>query len=128
MHTPRRRLTGAVLTLTAALAAGALVGCGGGAAGAGAADPVAGEAGWEFTDDRGTTVSLDETPTRVAGLNDVLSSLWNYGMEPVASFGQTSIAEDVAFGGRDLSGVDVVGTASGRSTWRPWPPPPPTSS
>ena len=53
-------------------------------------------------------------PTRVAGLNDVLSSLWNYGIEPVASWGQTSIEDDVAFEGKDLSGVEIVGTSYGQ--------------
>jgi len=101
----RRRLTGAVLTLSVAAV---LAGCGGDG------DPgQASAGGWEFTDDRGTTVSLDERPTRVAGLNDALSSLWNYGIEPVASFGQTSIEDDVAFEGKDLSGVEVVGTSYG---------------
>jgi len=101
-----RRLTGAVLAVSVAAV---LAGCGGDA------DPgrAGADGGWEFTDDRGTTVSLDERPTRVAGLNDALSSLWNYGIEPVASFGQTSIADDVAFQGRDLSRVEVVGTSYG---------------
>ena len=112
MRSTRRRLTGAVLTLTAALAA-ALAGCGTGSAGS-AGSAAADDSGWEFTDDLGTTVRLDEAPTRVAGLNDVLSSLWNYGVEPVASFGQTSIADDVAFEGKDLSGVEVVGSAYGQ--------------
>ena len=106
MHNTRRRLTGVVLTLTAATA---LAGC----ADSGADAEATGGSGWEFTDDMGNTVSLDERPTRVAGLNDALSSLWNYGIEPVASFGQTSIEDDVAFEGKDLSGVEVVGTAYG---------------
>ena len=114
MPDPRRRLTDAVLTFTAALAAGALAGCSGGSADAAGTDAAAGAPGWEFTDDRGTTVTLNEAPARIAGLNDVLSSLWNYGVEPVASFGQTSIADDVAFDGRDLSGVEVVSTAYGQ--------------
>ena len=112
MRSTPRRLSGAALTLTAALAAGALAACGAGPDGA-TPGPAA-DSGWEFTDDLGTTVRLDEAPTRVAGLNDVLSSLWNYGIEPVASFGQTSIADDVAFAGKDLSGVEVVGTAYGQ--------------
>jgi iron complex transport system substrate-binding protein len=69
--------------------------------------------GWEFTDDLGNTVSLDEVPTRVAGLNDLTASLWNYGIEPVATFGQTSAEDDVAFEGRDLSDVAIVGSAYG---------------
>ncbi|MGY1696412.1 MULTISPECIES: ABC transporter substrate-binding protein [unclassified Geodermatophilus] len=69
--------------------------------------------GWSFTDDVGTTVELDARPQRVAGLNDVVSSLWNLGIEPVATFGQTSAADDVQFEGRDLSGVEVVGESYG---------------
>ena len=110
MHSTRKRPGGAVLTLVAGLVGTlALAGCGGGDG------PVAAavDTGWTFTDDLGNTVTLDERPARIAGLNDVLSSLWNYGLPPVASFGQTSIADDVAFAGRDLSGVAVVGTAPG---------------
>ena len=47
----------------------------------------------------------------MAGLNDVVSSLWNSGIEPVATFGQTSAADDVQFEGRDLSGVDRLDPA-----------------
>ena len=102
-----RRFTGGLLAL--GLAAG-LSACGADAA----TDTAAAESGWEFTDDLGTTIALDEVPTRVAGLNDVLSSLWNYGIEPVASWGQTSIEVDVAFEGKDLSGVEIVGTSYGQ--------------
>jgi iron complex transport system substrate-binding protein len=111
VRSTRRRLTGAVLTLPviAALAGCAGTDADGGTSGEGSATT----AGWTFTDDMGNTVSLDAQPTRIAGLNDALSSLWNYGIEPVASFGQTSIAEDVAFEGRDLSDVQIVGTAYG---------------
>ncbi len=58
-------------------------------------------------------MTLDEAPDRVAGLNDVVSSLWNYGVAPVATFGQTSAADDVAFEGKDLSDVALVGTSYG---------------
>jgi iron complex transport system substrate-binding protein len=71
------------------------------------------EGGWSFTDDLGNTVELDEAPTRIAGLNDLAASLWNYGVEPVATFGQTSAEDDVAFEGRDLSDVAIVGSAYG---------------
>ena len=112
MHRTRGRLGGAVLAQAAALTVAAvlsLAACGGDDA---PATPAA-DSGWAFTDDLGKTVTLDEAPTRIAGLNDVLSSLWNYGLPPVASFGQISIADDVAFTGRDLSVVAVVGIAYG---------------
>ncbi|MGY1710073.1 ABC transporter substrate-binding protein [Geodermatophilus sp. SYSU D00758] len=108
MHRRPRRLTGATLTLAAALAA---AGCSGELTGPAAAE---GGAAWEFTDDLGTTVELEETPTRVAGLNDVVASLWNYGVEPVAAFGQTSAADDVAFEGRDLGDLEIVGESYGQ--------------
>ncbi|MGY1833001.1 ABC transporter substrate-binding protein [Geodermatophilus sp. SYSU D01180] len=102
------RLLGASLALAALLAASACAGSGtddGAEAAAG---------GWSFTDDVGTTVELDAAPERVAGLNDVASSLWNHGIEPVATFGQTSAADDVQFEGRDLSGVEIVGESYGQ--------------
>ncbi|PRY41204.1 iron complex transport system substrate-binding protein [Geodermatophilus tzadiensis] len=102
------RLIGASLGLAAVLAASA---CSGGGSEAAAAS---GGPGWSFTDDVGTTVELDARPERVAGLNDVASSLWNLGVEPVATFGQTSAADDVQFAGRDLSGVEVVGESYGQ--------------
>ncbi|SDG33325.1 ABC transporter substrate-binding protein [Klenkia brasiliensis] len=105
LGTPRR-LVGGLLAVGTAVA---VAGCG--------SDPTEDAAapaeGWEFTDDRGVTVTLDEAPDRVAGLNDVVSSLWNYGVAPVATFGQTSAADDVAFEGKDLSDVALVGTSYG---------------
>ncbi len=101
------RLLGASLTLVALLAASACAGSDDEAAAAG------GDTGWSFTDDLGTTVALDAQPERVAGLNHVVSSLWNHGIEPVATFGQTSAADDVQFEGRDLSGVEIVGESYG---------------
>jgi iron complex transport system substrate-binding protein len=108
LHRTSRRLLGGLLALTV-LGATACAGDDEGAAASAAKG-----SGWEFTDDLGVTVELDEAPTRIAGLNDVLSSLWNYGIEPVASWGQTSIEDDVAFEGKDLSGVEIVGTSYGQ--------------
>jgi iron complex transport system substrate-binding protein len=108
LHRTSRRLIGGLLALGLAVTVGAC-----GEDDAAGTDTAAAE-GWEFTDDLGAIVSLDEVPTRVAGLNDVLSSLWNYGIEPVASWGQTSIEDDVAFQGKDLSGVEIVGTSYGQ--------------
>lgn len=106
MHRTSRRLLGGLLALgvTAGLAA-----CGDDSA----APDTASDGGWSFTDDLGTTVELDEAPTRIAGLNDLAASLWNYGIEPVATFGQTSAEDDVAFEGKDLSDVAIVGSAYG---------------
>lgn len=105
LRTPRRLVGGLMALGTAA----AVAGCGTDAT----EDAAAPTEGWEFTDDRGVTVTLDEAPDRVAGLNDVVSSLWNYGVAPVATFGQTSAADDVAFEGKDLSDVALVGTTYG---------------
>jgi iron complex transport system substrate-binding protein len=107
LHRTSRRLLGGLLALTVVSVSACSSDDGDGAA-------AASESGWEFTDDLGNTVTMDEAPTRVAGLNDVLSSLWNYGIEPVAAWGQTSIEDDVAFEGKDLSGVEVVGTSYGQ--------------
>ncbi|TFV67774.1 UNVERIFIED_ORG: ABC transporter substrate-binding protein [Bacillus sp. AZ43] len=107
MQRTTRRLLGGLLAL--GLTAGVSA-CGGDDEG-GADAP--GDGGWSFTDDLGTTVELDETPERIAGLNDLTASLWNYGIEPVATFGQTSAEEDVAFEGKDLSDVAIVGSAYG---------------
>jgi iron complex transport system substrate-binding protein len=108
LHRTSRRLIGGLLALGLAVTVSAC-----GEDDAAGTDTAAAE-GWEFTDDLGATVTLDEVPTRVAGLNDVLSSLWNYGIEPVASWGQTSIEDDVAFEGKDLSGIEIVGTSYGQ--------------
>ncbi|MGY1742269.1 MULTISPECIES: ABC transporter substrate-binding protein [unclassified Blastococcus] len=108
--TPRRALGAAIalVTLTAAAACGSDDDSGGSGSGSGP-----GDAAWSFTDDVGATVELDETPTRVAGLTDLAASLWNYGIAPVATFGQTSPQDDVAFDGRDLDDVVVVGSSYG---------------
>jgi iron complex transport system substrate-binding protein len=107
LHRTSRRLAGGLLAL-------AVLGVSACSSPDGEDSAAAAESGWEFTDDLGNTVTLDEAPTRVAGLNDVLSSLWNYGIEPVAAWGQTSIEDDVAFEGKDLSGVEIVGTSYGQ--------------
>jgi iron complex transport system substrate-binding protein len=107
LHRTSRRLVGGLLALAVVSVSACSSDDGDGTA-------AASDSEWEFTDDLGTTVTLDEAPTRVAGLNDVLSSLWNYGIEPVAAWGQTSIEDDVAFEGKDLDGVAIVGTSYGQ--------------
>ncbi|WP_324274802.1 ABC transporter substrate-binding protein [Blastococcus brunescens] len=103
-----RRLLGGLLALGMTVAVSA---CGEESTDTTGSEPA--EGGWSFTDDLGTTVELPEAPTRIAGLNDLAASLWNYGLEPVATFGQTSAEDDVAFEGRDLSDVAIVGSSYG---------------
>lgn len=88
----------------------ALAGCSAAAA-PGPAAPAGG--GWTFTDDLGATVTLDERPTRIVGLTDVVSSLWNYGIAPVGAFGYTGVSTDPRFAGRDLTQVAELGRAYG---------------
>lgn len=107
MHRTSSRLLGGLLALTAVGLSACSSDDGGGENAAASGE------GWSFTDDLGNTVELDEAPDRVAGINDVMSSLWNYGVEPVATFGQTSTADDVAFEGRDLSDVEILGESYG---------------
>jgi iron complex transport system substrate-binding protein len=73
-----------------------------------------GTGSWSFTDDLGRTVTVDERPTRIAGLTDVVASLWNYGIKPVAAFGYTGISQDKRFADRDLSGVAELGPMYGQ--------------
>jgi iron complex transport system substrate-binding protein len=68
---------------------------------------------WEFTDDTGLTVRRPKRPTRIAGLTDAISSLWAYGIRPVAAFGYTAMKDDSSFQGRDLSAVKEVGRTYG---------------
>ncbi len=103
----RRAFLGGSLALGAT---GLLAACGGGTS----SGQGGGSGSWSFTDDTGNTVSLDRRPTRIAGLNDAIASLWNYGIVPVASFGYTALADDVNFEGKDTSKVTEVGTTYGQ--------------
>ncbi|RBM10617.1 Fe3+-hydroxamate ABC transporter substrate-binding protein [Prauserella sp. PE36] len=100
----RRSLLGGA---AAVAASGLLAACGRGGSAA------SGSGAWSFTDDTGATVELDARPTTIAGLNDAIASLWNYGITPVGSFGQTGLADDVNFKGKDLSKVTELGTTHG---------------
>ncbi|MEU3273510.1 ABC transporter substrate-binding protein [Saccharomonospora sp. NPDC006951] len=101
----RRRFLGGSLALTAT---GLLAACG-----RGSTTGASGSGAWSFTDDVGATARLDAPPTRIAGLNDAIASLWNYGVTPVASFGYTSLDDDVNFAGKDLGKVKQVGRTYG---------------
>ena len=83
---------------------------------------------WTFTDDLGETITLDRTPTRVAGLSDVVYSLMNYELEPVASFGYSDLATDPASPSWTPPASSSSARRTARSTSRRWPRPRPTSS
>lgn len=70
------------------------------------------QAGWHFTDDRGTTVELAEQPSRIAAEINAASALWDYGVRPVAVFGPQHRADgsvDPRVGQVDLAQVESVG-------------------
>lgn len=104
-----RRLRSAAALVTVAASAVALSGCSSAAPSAGSTT----KAAWSFTDDLGKTVTLDHAPTRVAGLNDEVVSLMQYGIEPVAMFGSLSIAADPRFDDLDTASITEVGTQYG---------------
>ncbi|WP_431038329.1 ABC transporter substrate-binding protein [Streptomyces sp. P6-2-1] len=115
MNLPRfgapRAAAVAVLTAAALLVTGCSSDDGSSGDGSSAAKAASGP--WTFKDDLGKTVKLDHRPRRIAGLNDVLVSFMNYGVEPVASFGYSSITQDKRFAGLDTKGVTPVGTTYG---------------
>lgn len=107
-----RRLVGLAAALVAVPLA--LSGCSGAPGPAVSPDAAGAAAGpWTFTDDLGTTITLEQRPTRIAGYNDVLGALLAYGIEPVASFGFSSVAADSRFEGLDTDGITEVGTTYG---------------
>lgn len=75
--------------------------------------PAASGKRWTFTDDLGKTVTLDHTPTRIAGMNDEIVPLIHYGLKPVASWGYAAIKKDARFDGLDTSGITQVGSVAG---------------
>ncbi|GAB3434690.1 ABC transporter substrate-binding protein [Flindersiella endophytica] len=68
---------------------------------------------WSFTDGLGRTVKLDQRPSRIAGLTDIVAALWNFGITPVAGFGWTAMSKDAQFEGMDLTKVAEVGGTYG---------------
>lgn len=107
MLTSRARLQTALIGLVAASAV-VLTGCS-----SGGSTESSGEA-WSFTDDLGQTVTLDHAPERIAGQNDLLAPLMEYGVQPIASYGFFSLEEDGRFDDFDTSGITEVGTSYGQ--------------
>ncbi|MBT0768334.1 ABC transporter substrate-binding protein [Kineosporia sp. J2-2] len=101
-----------VLLAILAAATIALTGCGSSGS-TGDADSGSGDSSWSYTDDLGNTVTLDHTPTKVAGLTDPLVSLMNYGIKPVAAFGWSTVDKDPRFEKFDVSGITTLGATYG---------------
>ncbi|MGC4104856.1 MAG: ABC transporter substrate-binding protein [Thermomicrobiales bacterium] len=74
------------------------------------ASPAGGE--WTFTDDRGITVSLPQTPTRVVAQTSSAASLWDFGFEVVGFYGPNDPDNTAGFpqvGDMDVSRIPNVG-------------------
>ncbi|MCJ1714192.1 ABC transporter substrate-binding protein [Curtobacterium sp. VKM Ac-2922] len=68
---------------------------------------------WSYKDATGTTVKVDHTPKRVVVLNDIALSFVHYGLRPVGTFGQLTMASDARFKGLDTKGITQLGTGYG---------------
>lgn len=71
---------------------------------------------WEFTDDRGETVSMNTVPTTIAAFVGTAAVLHDYGVECAAVFGPTESEDgspDVQAGELDTDSVTVLGNAWG---------------
>ncbi|WP_406157656.1 ABC transporter substrate-binding protein [Streptomyces canus] len=67
---------------------------------------------WTFKDDRGTTVKLDEVPTKIVAFVGVAAALHDYGIEVKGVFGPTKTKDgkaDVQAGDMDVSKLTVFG-------------------
>jgi iron complex transport system substrate-binding protein len=98
----------AALVLVPVLGLAGLAGCSSAAESASG-----GDAAWSFTDDTGTTVTLDHQPERVASYSDYAIGLLSYDIAPVAVFGRADVASDARFDDYDLSDTAVVGNSYG---------------
>ena len=106
-HTALRRSARLVIPV---LALAVLAGCSTG----GTAEPGAdADAEWSFTDDTGTTVTVDHQPERIASYSDYALGLLSNGIEPVALFGRFDVASDERFDDYDISDAAVVGNNYG---------------
>lgn len=67
---------------------------------------------WEFTDDRGNTVSLPQRPVRIVAQSNAAAALWDLGIKVVGVFGPQRKADgsnDPEVGSVDLRAVTSVG-------------------
>ncbi|MGN6408871.1 MAG: ABC transporter substrate-binding protein [Curtobacterium sp.] len=80
---------------------------------AGSGSNAAADRAWSYKDATGTTVKVDHTPKRVVVLNDIAISFIEYGLKPVGTFGQLTMAKDARFDGLDTDGITQLGEAYG---------------
>ncbi|MGH8932258.1 MAG: ABC transporter substrate-binding protein [Egibacteraceae bacterium] len=71
---------------------------------------------WEFTDDRGRTVTLDSRPERVVAFVGAAAALWDFGLRPIGTFGplrRPDGSADPQAGNIDPDAVESLGGALG---------------
>lgn len=102
--------------ITGAFASALLIACGDSDEDDSSGAAAENEGPWEFTDDRGVTVSLPTRPKRIVAQVTAAASLWNYGIRPVGVFGPQRNADgtqSIEVGNVDLTAVTSVGEAHG---------------
>ena len=118
MKIPRRGSLRAALVTSVAVSALLLAGCSsansdGSGDTAGSGSTTASDGAWSYKDATGATIKVDHTPKRVVVLNDIAISFIEYGLRPVGTFGQLTMAKDARFEGLDTDGITQLGTGYG---------------
>ena len=118
MKIPRRGSLRAALVTSVAVSALLLAGCSStsssnGSDSAGSGSTAAADGAWSYKDATGATVKVDHIPKRVVVLNDIALSFIEYGLQPVGTFGQLTMAKDARFTGLDTDGITQLGEAYG---------------
>lgn len=68
---------------------------------------------WSFTDDRGTTIELDEAPRTIVAYENAAGALLPLGVDVAGVFGSSDVAESPQLEGLDVTGVESVGRVYG---------------
>lgn len=114
MKIPRRGSLRAALVTSVAVSALLLTGCSAAdSSDDGSTGGSAGDKAWSYEDATGATVKVDHTPKRVVVLNDIAISFVEYGLKPVGTFGQLTMAKDARFKGLDTDGITQLGSSYG---------------
>ena len=116
MKTFRRGSFRAALVTSMAVSALLLAGCSSTNSSddsAGSGSSAAADGAWSYKDATGTTVKVDHTPKRIVVLNDIAISFIEYGLKPVGTFGQLTMAKDARFDDLDTDGITQLGEAYG---------------